>query len=211
MRARMTVKGQELPMHEPRIKHGLGAGYVVSPTGADHMHNMHDTAFINDGPPLERLREFDPDLVPTPAHGLPDEKMRIFYLQSTFRHFFDSVGMCHFLPYSPVQLADVIAGITGWETTVEDVLTWGERGATLARVFNTREGFTASDDALPKRFFKEFRNDASSTGKPLDVDELRNAVLGYYHTMGWDTDGIPTAERLEKLGVGWAREAVTAG
>ena len=37
------VKGQEFPLHEPRIKHALGMGYMVSPTGADHMHNMHDT------------------------------------------------------------------------------------------------------------------------------------------------------------------------
>jgi len=29
----MHVKGQELPMHEPRFKPGLGVGYTISPTG----------------------------------------------------------------------------------------------------------------------------------------------------------------------------------
>jgi len=41
----MHVKGQELPLHEPRYKPGMGVGYTVSPTGADHSHNMHDPMF----------------------------------------------------------------------------------------------------------------------------------------------------------------------
>ena len=206
----IAVKGQELPMHEPRIKHGLGVGYVLSPTGADHMHNMHDTAYLSEGPGLDRMREFDPDLQPIQAHGFSDEKMKLFYYHSTFRHFFDSVGMCHFLPYSPQQMSDVINAVTGWDTTVDEVRQWGERAATLARIFNTREGFTAADDALPRRFFQAFRNDASATGRPLDEQGFRNAVLNYYTAMGWNTDGIPTAERLDQLDVAWAKEAMAA-
>jgi aldehyde:ferredoxin oxidoreductase len=40
----LTIKGQELPMHEPRLKHAISLGYAVSPTGADHMVNIHDLA-----------------------------------------------------------------------------------------------------------------------------------------------------------------------
>ena len=40
------VKNQEVPMHDPRLKRGLGLGYAVSPTGADHVHNVHDTALF---------------------------------------------------------------------------------------------------------------------------------------------------------------------
>ncbi|MFN8556679.1 MAG: aldehyde ferredoxin oxidoreductase family protein [Dehalococcoidia bacterium] len=202
----LAIKGQELPMHEPRIKHGLGLGYVVSPTGADHMHNMHDTAYLAEGPGLARIREFDSDLHPIEAHGFSDEKLKLFYYHSTFRHFFDSVGMCHFLPYSPNQLAGVISAITGWEASAADVLAWGERGATLARLFNLREGFTTADDKLPARFFSTFRNDNSATGKPMDEQEFRHALLSYYARMGWDIDGVPTAERLDKLDLGWAKE-----
>jgi aldehyde:ferredoxin oxidoreductase len=36
------VKGQEMPMHEPRTKHGMALGYALSPTRADHMHNLDD-------------------------------------------------------------------------------------------------------------------------------------------------------------------------
>ncbi len=51
----LTVKGQELPMHEPRLKHAMGLGYAVAPVGADHMMNMHDTAFTTDGEGLRRV------------------------------------------------------------------------------------------------------------------------------------------------------------
>src|SRR5690606_29951836 len=41
----LHVKGQELPMHEPRGKRSLALAYSVSPTGADHMESIHDPAF----------------------------------------------------------------------------------------------------------------------------------------------------------------------
>jgi len=39
----MTIKGVEIPMHEPRGKQGLGISYATSPRGATHMEGMHDT------------------------------------------------------------------------------------------------------------------------------------------------------------------------
>ena len=51
----MTVKGQELPMHEPRLKHAMGVGYAVAPVGADHMMNMHDTALRREVDSLRRV------------------------------------------------------------------------------------------------------------------------------------------------------------
>ena len=45
----VEVKGQELPMHEPRLKAALGVGYAVAPVGADHMMNIHDTGYSSPG------------------------------------------------------------------------------------------------------------------------------------------------------------------
>jgi len=45
----IQVKGQELPNHEPRGKWGVGLGYAVSPTGADHLQAAHDPWFIHPG------------------------------------------------------------------------------------------------------------------------------------------------------------------
>ncbi|GAG44897.1 unnamed protein product, partial [marine sediment metagenome] len=42
----MHVKGLELGMHDPRLKPGLGLGFMVHPHGADHGDNLHDTLFV---------------------------------------------------------------------------------------------------------------------------------------------------------------------
>ena len=51
----IQVKGQELPMHEPRLKTVLGVGYALSPTGADHCHNVHDSGFAKNSSSYEAL------------------------------------------------------------------------------------------------------------------------------------------------------------
>ena len=39
------LKGQEIPMHEPRGKKGLGISYDTSPRGATHLEGMHDIKY----------------------------------------------------------------------------------------------------------------------------------------------------------------------
>jgi aldehyde:ferredoxin oxidoreductase len=91
----MHVKGQEIPMHEPRIKHTLGVGYALSPTGADHMHNIHDTMYTGEGDALDKIRSIDPDLDPVEATGINEEKVKL-YFQALFppRQPAASVGLC---------------------------------------------------------------------------------------------------------------------
>ena len=45
----VQIKGQELAMHDPRVKYGHGIGIAVSPTGADHMNSVHDNGYQTDG------------------------------------------------------------------------------------------------------------------------------------------------------------------
>ena len=49
----MTIKGVEVPMHEPRGKQGLGISYATSPRGATHMEGIHDTWLEIDAPTAE--------------------------------------------------------------------------------------------------------------------------------------------------------------
>jgi aldehyde:ferredoxin oxidoreductase len=197
----MHVKKQEFPLHEPRIKHALGMGYMVSPTGADHMHNMHDPAGATEGPFMNRMREYNPDLKTIQVHGFDENKLELHWSFTTWRHFCDSVGLCHFLPYSPSQMVSVVNGMTGWDTDINELFEVGQRTATLARLFNLREGIDASQDKLPRRFYGGFRNDNSATGKPLDEAETNEARKWHYRRNGWDNDGVPTAETLKALGI----------
>ena len=72
----MTVKGQELPMHEPRIKFGLDLGYTTSPTGADHCHNIHDTGYETEAGPIQGMAPLG-DFKPLPANDIGPEKVRL--------------------------------------------------------------------------------------------------------------------------------------
>lgn len=202
----LTVRGQEIPMHEPRLKAALGVGYAVSPTGADHEHNIHDTGFTKDTEALQWLRAFDGTVRPLPASDLSADKVKLLRLQANWMHAWDTLVMCHFLPYSPQQIADAANAITGWEMTPSDYLTVGERAATLARVFNLREGLGAAYDTLPKRFFQKFERGPLASIE-YTPERFAAATLEYYAQMGWDDQGVPTRDKMDQLGVGWAADS----
>src|SRR5574341_1844552 len=121
----MHVHGQEIPMHEPRLKAALGVGYAVSPTGADHNHNIHDTMFTKDA---SGLTELDPAIkTPLPASDLSADKVRMLVAETNWMHFWDSAVMCQFLPYNNQQMVDLLNSVTGWDGTLPEYLKIGER------------------------------------------------------------------------------------
>jgi aldehyde:ferredoxin oxidoreductase len=184
-------------------------GYALSPTGADHMHNLHDTVVEGEGPALDKLRAFSPDLHPVPATVLNKDKLQLYYHQTNHRHFLDCAVMCFFLPYTPEQMVDLMNAVTGWDMDLQEIQAVGERTVTLSRVFNLREGFTAEDDRLPKRFFEKFIQGEPRTAKPLNPVDFEWARTHYYRMMGWDAaTGVPTTDTLGRLGIDWAGEHV---
>ncbi|MEM2964930.1 MAG: aldehyde ferredoxin oxidoreductase family protein [Candidatus Bathyarchaeia archaeon] len=198
----MHVKGLEIPMHEPRLKKGLGVGYAVSPTGADHCHNLHDTLFQGWGESMKAIQALGV-LEPMPANSLDPEKVRLLVYASNWRHFTNSAVICYFTPWFYDNTPRLVNAITGWNTTTWELMKIGERAATLARVFNVREGFTAEDDRLPGRFAQPFSR-GPIAGERITGDELEKCKKIYYRMMGWDDEGVPTAEKLYELDVGWA-------
>ena len=199
----LTVKGQELPMHEPRLKHVLGLGYAVAPVGADHMMNVHDTDFTYDGEGLRRVNlalTAEQQVGPLPAQSISEEKMRVFFHELNWMHFQDCAVNCHFYPYDYQQFAQVLSGVTGLPYSLHDILAVGERAQTLARLFNLREGFTADDDKLPRRVRRAFSS-GPLAGKAVSDEQFAWARGRYYEMMGWDGTGTPSSERIAQLGL----------
>ncbi|MGD9028260.1 MAG: aldehyde ferredoxin oxidoreductase family protein [Anaerolineae bacterium] len=198
----ITVKGQELPMHEPRLKAGLGVGYAVSPIGADHMVNIHDTDFTGEGWMLSRVNQMmDEKIPPLPKDELSEEKMQIFYHEVNFMHFMDCALNCQFYCYDYHHLAEALSGVTGETYTSQDILDVGARFQTISRLFNMREGFTVEDDRLPKRVMEAF-TEGPIAGIGIDQEELGFCIHRYYELMGWDSEtGEPTEECLQALGL----------
>jgi aldehyde:ferredoxin oxidoreductase len=205
-RCAMHVKGEPLPIHEPRGKTGVGLAYALAPTGADHTETPHDPVFESEGG-LRFVKSLG--IIETvPALELGPRKVRLFlYLQQLY-NLFDSIGLCNFTahPWGPISyndLVDYVNAVTGWETSLWELMKVGERHTHLSRIFNLREGVSAKDDMLPDRFFQPLEK-GPLDGKRLDAEEFRKALKTYYQMMGWDENGIPHKEKLEELEIEWA-------
>jgi aldehyde:ferredoxin oxidoreductase len=115
--------------------------------------------------------------------------------------------MCNFIPYGFDRMVELLRGVTGWNVNLFEMMKVGERMNTLCRAYNLREGITAKDDTLPKRFFQQI-GDPKPTTDTLDEGEWTAAKQTYYQLMGWDAEGVPTKVKLAELGVEWAGELI---
>jgi aldehyde:ferredoxin oxidoreductase len=203
----LTVKSQEIPMHEPRGKQGLSLAYATAPAGADHMQAPHDPIYEGFHPDGAHVLEPLGLCEPLPRLELSPRKVRAFFYANNWYRLCSVVGVCHlaannFLAITPV--VNLVRALTGWDTSLWELLKVAERGKALTRVLNCREGFTAEDDRLPSRLHEAF------AGGPLkdirvDPDKFARALHLYHQMEGWDPGtGWPTFARMAELGIEWA-------
>lgn len=204
------IKGQELPMHDPRGKQGLALSYATSPTGADHIEAPHDSAFLADNPMLHALKPAGV-LTPVTLTDLGPQKIRLFIHVQQIWNFFNSLGVCNFAaaPYSSFTLpliVEALEAVTGWNTSLHELMELGERTITMARMFNVREGLSSKDDYLPDRLFEPLE-EGTPREKLINREAFDKSLSLYYGAMGWDPKtGDPTDGRLSYLGLDWLFE-----
>jgi aldehyde:ferredoxin oxidoreductase len=197
------VKGQELPYHDPRIQHGLGLGYAVSYTGADHCHSALDRNYEEEET-MNSVRSLGV-LETMPSTWLGPAKVRAILYGGLRLHLINCLGMCSFLPYSHDQLVDAVKAITGWETNVWELWKAAERMVTMARAFNVLHGLTPADDRLPPRMAEPLG--PGGPGAPIDPAALEKALRLYYEMMGWDPlTGVPRSAKLYEVDIGWVSD-----
>ncbi|NLE77284.1 MAG: aldehyde ferredoxin oxidoreductase family protein [Chloroflexi bacterium] len=208
----MQVKGQEYPMHEPRLKRGLAIGYAVSPTGADHCHALQDTGYTKDGPALLPLKEMGV-VEPLPLEDLGPRKARMAWYFTLDQVAQNCAVACIFVPWAPTQHVEIIKAATGWNYTVWEWMKAGERALQMARVFNAREGFTAADDWLaPRSFHPPTSGTLGESGAAVQPQLLGEGLAAYYGIAGWEPDsGLPSRSRLEELELGWVADLLPQG
>jgi aldehyde:ferredoxin oxidoreductase len=170
------------------------------------MTAIFDDAYSKEGPALGAARSLGVTTGPLPASDLSPEKVALAKAIHLSRLFSDSLISCHLVPWQMKQHVEIVQAVTGWDFTVLEAMKVGERVATMGRAFNMREGLTAEDDWLPKRFFGPTpRGTLKDTA--LDREVMENGLHTFYTMMGWDREtGVPTTERLAELGIGWVEE-----
>ena len=209
----MHVKGQELAMHDPRGKVGVGLGYAINEAGADHLTAVHDPMLAN--PDSLSFKGAQPLGITEalPPRELSARKAANYALMENWNSFERAIGLCFFgpTPRSFIPVDDVLTAVTaasGWEISAEDLLRIGERATNLARLFNVREGFTRRDDTLPERLFQPLENGALA-GVAIPREEFEQTMTALYQLKRWDPlTTVPTRERLAELGLEWAADLV---
>ena len=196
----MHVKGSEVPMHDPRGKKGMGLAYATAVKGADHESSMHDEAFERENalPDLGLKQSMS-------RKQLQGKPRMVKILQGYWGIMADALPICKFpmippRPFTSARLVKLLNLVTGWNVTTEEFLETGERIFNLGRLFDIREGISRSDDTLPRRF-AEVLSEGGSAGQNLDSDSLRKMLDEYYRLRGWDQEGKPYPETLERLGL----------
>ena len=92
---------------------------------------------------------------------------------------------------------------TGLELSSLDIWNIADRAYTMERLFNIREGLTRNDDWLVDRYFDEPTKLGipGVRGRKLDRDKFKKMIDEYYEYHGWDENGVPRPETLQKLGI----------
>lgn len=204
----MHVKGAEIPMHGPYLKPITGLGYALCPCGADHERNLLFPHIMDrPGPGLDLYKPLGLlDPLPRDDFSSP-ARIRSYMYVTNWANVVDSLVMCNFCSYGFRQegIAEIVRGVTGWDTTVWELMKVGERCMNMMRVFNIREGFTREDDYIPERFHQPLTS-GPLKGAKLDKEEFEKAKTTYYSMMGWDEQGNPRQSKLQELDIEWVEK-----
>jgi len=205
------IKGQEVPMHEPRGKTGVGLAYATSNRGACHLQAEHDDFFEDPNwlfPEIGLDKTID-------RLDMGRDKARMVKVLGDFKALLDSLSACMYAswPEGGVRLEtirDIVASATGWDVTLGELMTVGERAFNLCRAFNVREGVSRKDDVLPARLMEPLP-EGLYKGKAIPKDDFERMLDYYYEFRGWDETGVPTRQKLEELGLGYVANRLKLG
>ena len=113
----------------------------------------------------------------------------------------DSLKLCKFMFYGGINLTiitDWLNAVIGCDYTVDELMESGERIFNLKRLFNVACGISRSDDNLPPGIADVPRPDGGAAG---NLPPLREMLVQYYASRGWDDDGKPLPSTLGRLGL----------
>ncbi|PSQ21544.1 hypothetical protein BRD04_06105 [Halobacteriales archaeon QS_9_67_17] len=182
------TKGLEFAAHSARGLKGMSIGYATATRGGSH----HDTR-----PTLQYDGHHDET-----TEGTPTFAARIQH----FTALGDSLTQCRFVSEGGwgarvnEQYTEAINLATGWDLSVDEVERIGERVYNLERLINVSRGVADREaDTLPRRVMQEPIPDGPAQGMYCPPEELDAMLNDYYAYRGWNDNGHPTTETVERL------------
>ncbi len=203
----MQVKGLEWTGYECRNAPGMMLAYMTADIGAHHNRawvlgqdvtgtdaDVH--SLIQAGGSGEKLPKAD-------CHGKAGAVIDSQHLRPAF----DVLGTCRLqmmeLGFEVEHYEELYALVTGRKKTWPEILEVSERIWNLTRAFSVREikGFGRHMDYPPPRMYQDPIQSGPNQGHCMSEEEVNILLDEYYQARGWDENGIPTKETLERLGL----------
>ncbi len=180
-----TVKGMELPMHDPRFAPGYTRTYQFDPSPARH---------VKGGLGGLQARDTSPAKYDSSDTGAMDMMLTGIYevLQAS--------GICLFSLFAQLDLAPrMLEAVTGWTCDNEFQTNAMKRIMNMRHAFNLREGQKPADFVAPGRSVGDPpQTEGPLAGCRVDHESLKR---NFFAVMQWDeTTGRPSRESLEALG-----------
>lgn len=188
----MHVKGLELPMHDPRAFSSWAVSYGTCPRGGCHI--AAPTYWLERGitfPELGFSEALDPFSI--------EKKGAWTAVFQDFCEVIESMVLCKFVMYGGVRgqnVVDMITLCTGFAMDLKDILKIGERSNNIKRLINLKLGFGKDQDTLPKRIRSLALKEGGTQGHVPNPDKM---LAEYYHSRGWNKDGIPSRKKFDEL------------
>lgn len=194
----VEVKNMDLPAHDPRAVFANYPNYATTPRGA--CHERGDTQAIATG-----LVYPEVGLEETPDRFSVDEAAPIAAVAQDGALMFNCLTICKFMvKFAGMTISELMHGlelILGKEIDPYELFKVGERSQNLQRLLNVRDGMDRKDDTAPAKLFIPAAVGGRAFQAPTH-EEFDKMLDDYYDLRGWDRNGIPTAEKLEEIGLG---------
>ena len=194
----VTVKGLELPMHDPRGFHGQGLAYMNSNRGACHL--QHAVQAVEQGMVAWPEVGLEENYAATESAG----KAKMVCISENIGQMANAACICQFVHWAMGldEFLDGFNAVTGYGFDMEELIAAGQRAWVLKRALNNIMGVTAADDRLPLKVLTPTA-EGSAAGSVPDEDLMRKE---YYEIRGLDEKGFPTSGLLQELGLTFLNE-----
>jgi aldehyde:ferredoxin oxidoreductase len=188
------VKGLEPAAYEPRGAKCLGFNYATSNIGASHGYGYAPQEVF--GSPI-----------PRPVDRFAEEENADIVIFNQNSRGTNEVGICCSFAalwgWIPHLFHKLLFAATGIDQAADPAYlrSVGERVINLERAFIVRDGFRREHDRLPERFLKEPLHTGTAPGEGQMIRSLDKFLDRYYTLRGWTSEGVPSPQKLNELGL----------